>query len=492
MSALTAIDGGYKELPHNIEAEQSVLGALLANNDCGLRVAEILEAGDFFEPAHQFVYRAASRFVLEGRLANAVTLAQFFIAERTLTEVGGAQYLGRLIGAAVSIRNVEHYARIVRDLSRRRAIIEACETALSEASTPDPERDAESVVDDLEGRLAELRGGTVRTPGMRSIATALLPVIEALGGGNKALAIPTGLGRLDELIGGWKRSKFVVLGGRPSMGKSALALELALRAAEKGHGAGYVSLEMPDEELSARALCGLAYSRQQPIHYFRVEQDRLRPEERERLRQAAEPLKTLPLYIDDAGSSTLAQIRSRARRLAAHFAEQGRRLELLIVDHLTLIKDSGRWRENKVAAVSEVSAGLKELAKELDCCVLAPTQLNRAVEARDNKRPTLADLRETGAIEQDADLVMFVYREAYYHQRKKPSDGYGEAHRAARERWRAEHDGIAHDMEVIVAKQRGGPTGSVTLWTDIGCNVIRDDAPTFRETLQDDSEGIIL
>jgi len=467
---LTAIDGtaGYRELPHNVEAEQAVLGALLVNNDASGRVSEFLLFEHFYEPAHQRIYDAAIRLIERNQLANPVTLKHYFEQDQTLTQVGGAQYLARLAGAAVTVYNVEHYARVVHDLALRRSLIDIGEEMLHDAGDADVDDSAAEQIERAEQRLFQLAETGQRESGLQSFNVALTEAIRMAEAAYKRdttlVGLPTGLVDLDRILGGLHRSDLVILAARPAMGKSALASNIAFhiansyRAEAGGDGAttvhdgavvGFFSLEMSAEQLATRIL-----SEQSGVSSEKIRRGDIEREQFFSIVEASQNISTKPLFIDDTPALSIAALRTRARRLKRLHG-----LGLVIVDYLQLLRPSGRARhDNRVQEISEITQGLKALAKELDIPVLALSQLSRQVEQRDDKRPQLADLRESGAIEQDADVVMFLFREEYYHERKKPHEGDEKF-----EKWQRDMEAIYGVAEVIIGKQRHGPTGTIKL-----------------------------
>jgi replicative DNA helicase len=467
---LTAIDGtaGYRALPHNIEAEQAVLGALLVNNDAAGRVGEFLQAVHFYEPAHQRIFDAASRLIERSQLANPVTLKHFFEQEQTLGQVGGAAYLGRLVGAAVTVYNVAHYARIVHDLAIRRSLIDIGEEMLHDAVDADVDDGAQEQIERAEQRLFDLAETGQREGGFQSFRAALVTAIDMAAAAYKRdsllVGLSTGLTDLDQKLGGLHRSDLIILAARPAMGKTALATNIAFHAAVNfraetdEHGqkrtldgavVGFFSLEMSAEQLATRIL-----AEQAGIPSEKIRRGAIGEDEFHRVVEVSQRLDETPLFVDDTPALSIAALRTRARRL-----KRTHGLGLIVVDYLQLLRPSGRARhDNRVQEISEITQGLKALAKELDVPVLALSQLSRAVEQREDKRPQLADLRESGAIEQDADVVMFLYREEYYHERKEP-----EHDTPQHAEWLEKAERIHGIAELIIGKQRHGPTGTVRL-----------------------------
>ncbi len=458
----------YKSLPHNIEAEQALLGAILVNNAASENVSGFLEPRHFFEPLHGRIFEACVKLVDRGQIATPVTLKPFFEGDEAMRDMGGARYLAKLAGSAVTIFNAENYGRIVHDLSMRRDLISIGEEMSHDAYESTVDDTAEGQIEKAEQRLFDLAEKGQPDAGFRefnrSIASAVDLIQAAYRRSGKLSGVTTGLRALDEMLGGLHVSDLVVLAGRPSMGKTALATNIAFNAAkahvaalrdqgETGHddGAmvGFFSLEMSAEQLVTRMLAEVAGIPSDKLRRGMVNKDQFR-----RLVRASQEIEDLPFYIDDTPALSITAIRSRARRLKRRHG-----LSLIVVDYLQLVRPSGSTSaDNRVQEVTEITQGLKALAKELDLPVLALSQLSRAVEQREDKRPLLADLRESGSIEQDADVVMFIYREEYYHDRKQPPPDT-EAH----EKWQTKGEQIFGRAEVIIGKQRHGPTGTVRL-----------------------------
>ena len=479
---LTPIDGDkaddalYREAPHNIEAEQALLGAILVNNEALNRVMGFLGETHFYEPVHGRIYAAAQALTERGQIANPVTLKTYFEADGALTEIGGAQYLGRLAGAAITIINAEHYGRTIFDLAMRRALIEVGEAMVNTAYDSPYDLPANAQIEDAEHRLFRLAEDGSPEGGFKSLEQSLTEAVRMMEAAYKResglTGVATDLRDLDELLGGLHASDLVILAGRPSMGKTALATNIAFAAARRyreesdendetqvvdGAKVAFFSLEMSAEQLATRIVSEVS-----GIDSERLRRGKMNKDEFLRVVSAAQELSRVPFYIDDTPALSVPALRTRARRLKR---TQG--VGLIVVDYLQLMRAGGATRiENRVQEISEITQGLKALAKELDVPVLALSQLSRAVEQRDNKRPQLADLRESGAIEQDADVVMFIYREEYYLRRDQPEQRLEESvdHFDERyTRWREKFEKSTNKAEVIVAKQRHGPVGHINL-----------------------------
>ena len=385
-----------------------------------------------------------------------------------MSEVGGTQYLGRLAGAAVTVYEVEHYARVVHDLALRRSLIDIGEEVQHDAAEAEIDDDATQQIERAEHRLSQLAETGQRDGGFQSFNTALTEAIHMADAAYKRdtllVGLPTGLTDLDRILGGLHRSDLLILAARPAMGKTALATNIAFHAAdsfksttdeqgqtkvENGGVVGFFSLEMSAEQLATRILAEEAKIPSEKIRRGEVGEEQFHD-----IVAATQRIREAPLFIDDTPALSIAALRTRARRLKR---TQG--LGLVVVDYLQLLRPSGRTRnDNRVQEISEITQGLKALAKELDVPVLALSQLSRAVEQREDKRPQLSDLRESGAIEQDADVVMFLFREEYYHERKQPEPDTPE-----HEKWLERAEQIHNLAEVIIGKQRHGPTGTIQL-----------------------------
>ncbi len=459
--------GGYRTPPGNLEAEQALLGAILVNNDAAAKVTDFLRPEHFQEPGHQRIYAAAVKLIERGQIANPVTLKYYFEQDDALQEVQGAQYLARLAGAAVTVINAEHYGRAIFDLALRRGLIQIGETMVNQAYEADVEVEAKDQIEEAEQELFQLaeHGQSDRGPQNfdRVLATAIDMAEAAFHRDGQMIGVSTGLIDLDQKLGGLHPSDLIILAGRPAMGKSALATNIAFHAANSirrkrlesgeeqivdGAVAAFFSLEMSAEQLATRLL-----AEQSRISSEKIRRGDISSDDFSRLVSASQAIEQAPLYIDDTPALTVSALRTRARRL-----KRQHDLGLVVVDYLQLLRGTGRASDNRVQEISEITQGLKALAKELDIPVLALSQLSRQVEAREDKRPLLSDLRESGSIEQDADVVMFVYREEYYHERKQPEPDTPE-----HVQWLEKADQIHGMAEIIIGKQRHGPTGTVRL-----------------------------
>ena len=475
-------DIDYRVPPHNIEAEQALLGAILVNNEAFDRIAGFLEQHHFFEPLHGRIYDALATLITGGHLASPVTLKSFFERDETIVEVGGPQYLARLAGAATSIINAAEYGRTIYDLAVRRDLIRIGEEIYNTAFDAPIDLPPSAQILEAEQALYNLaergkyEGGFVTFhESLKSAIDMAAAAYERDGG---LSGISTGLRDLDQRLGGLQPSDLIILAGRPSMGKTALATNIAFNAAKAyraehhadgsvdvkdGAIVGFFSLEMSSEQLATRLL-----AEQAGIPSERIRRGRIDGNEFHHLVRASQELQSIPLYIDDSGGLTLATLAARARRL-----KRQRGVGLLVVDYLQLLSAPGRHSDNRVQEVTQITTGLKALAKELNIPILALSQLSRQVEQREDKRPQLADLRESGSIEQDADVVMFVFREEYYLERSMPPGNTPEFLD-----WQGKMDNVHGLAEVIVGKQRHGPTGTVRLQFQADITRFGDLAPT--------------
>jgi replicative DNA helicase len=462
--------------PSNLQAEQALLGALLANNRAYERVSEFLAPEHFADPVNGRIYQAISRRVEAGQLADAVTLKTEFEHNDALSEVGGTAYLAQLLSAMVGIINAGEYGRAIHDAWIRRQLIDIGETVVNNAFGAEPELDGPKQIEAAEQALFDLSKDGGSTGGFISFGLALQ---QALEGAERAFHRPGhvsgltfGLRDLDKKMGGLHGSDLLILAGRPGMGKSALATKIAYGAAKAlleearrsdpnavpKRTVALFSLEMSAEQLATRLLAEEA----------RISGDRIRRgdiTEKDFLKfvQVSREIGALPIELDDTPAVSIAALRTRCRRL-----QRTKGLALVVVDYLQLMRPApGTRPENRVLEISQITQGLKAIAKEMNVPVLALAQLSRAVESREDKRPQLSDLRESGTIEQDADVVMFIYRDEYYESQKMPKEfAFDDAAKfqTALEKWQEKMEKVHNKAEVIIAKQRHGPTGAVPLF----------------------------
>ena len=466
----------YRTPPHNLEAEQALLGALLVNNEAANRVSAFLKPEHFSQPVHGRIYEAVLALVERGQIATPITLKTYFESDQALADVGGAQYLARLAASAVAIINAEDYGRAIHDLHLRRELIHLGEYIVNEAYDPRLDAPARQQIESAEQHLftlaeeGEYEGGFVPLrDSMRGALAAMESAYKREGG---MTGTATGLVDLDNLLGGLHPSDLVILAGRPSMGKTALATNIAFHGAKTyrtetaddgttrladGAVVGFFSLEMSAEQLAIRLIAD-----ETGIPSEKLRRGQMSNDDFHQVVVASQRLSRVPFFIDDTPALSVAALRTRARRL-----KRTQDLSLVVVDYLQLLRPSGRTaHDSRVLEIAEITQSLKALAKELDVPVLALSQLSRAVEQREDKRPQLSDLRESGAIEQDADVVMFIFREEYYLSRGEPvprADESQDRFEQRYEKWHQRLAQVAATAEVIVAKQRHGPIGKVRL-----------------------------
>jgi len=454
-------------LPHSIEAEQQLLGAILTNDRVFDRVASILKAEHFYDPVHGRIFEvAASRFA-KNALVSPVTIGTFLEADPGLRELGGPAYLARLAGAAISSFAATDYAQLIHDMFMRRELMKLGQEISDRARRVDVESEPREQIVAAEQRLYAMGEQGGASKGFQSFLRAVTDAVNVANaayqrdGGLAGLS--TGLDDLDKKLGGLHRSDLLILAGRPSMGKTSLATNIAFNIAKayrrgtlhdgtegavNGGCVGFFSLEMSAEQLAARVLSEAA-----EVPSEQIRRGDMTEEEFRRFVEAAKALEACPLYIDDTPALPISQLAARARRL-----KRTHGLDALFVDYLQLVRPATA-KDSRVNEVSEITQGLKAIAKELDIPVVALSQLSRAVENREDKRPQLSDLRESGSIEQDADVVMFVFREEYYKEREKPSDDNLEA----MAKWQETMERVHGKAEVVIGKQRHGPIGTVEL-----------------------------
>ncbi|PTE12670.1 replicative DNA helicase [Pseudogemmobacter blasticus] len=456
-------------LPHNIEAEQQLLGAILVNNDIYDRIASLIRSEHFFDPVHARIFEIASARIQKNALASPVTLKAFMEDDSGLKELGGASYLVRLAGSAISAFAARDYAQMIYDLAVRRELIQLGRDISDKAAKVEVDSEPREQITEAEQRLYKLGEQGVAERGFQSFLKAVTDAVNVANAayqrGGGLAGISTGLVDLDKKLGGLHESDLLILAGRPSMGKTSLATNIAFNVAKayrrgrkpdgsegavEGGVVGFFSLEMSAEQLAARIL-----SEASEVPSEQIRRGDMTETEFRRFVDAAKDLEACPLYIDDTPALPISQVAARARRL-----KRTHGLDVLMIDYLQLLKGSSRASEaNRVQEVSEITQGLKAIAKELNIPVIALSQLSRQVESREDKRPQLSDLRESGSIEQDADVVMFVFREEYYKEREKPADHELEKMAA----WQQVMEQCHGKAEVIIGKQRHGPIGTVEL-----------------------------
>ncbi len=461
------------KLPQNIEAEQALLGALLANNKAFEKVSEFLKPEHFADPVHAKIYDIISKLISKGHIADVITLKNYFEQEGLLDEVGGYKYLVQLADSSSPLTNAEYYAQFIYDKYLRRELINTGFEIVNEATKEDLDSNAFDQIESAEKKLFELsnqgdtRGGFVDFS--EALNNSLHLIAEAYEKDGKISGLPTSLDALDYMIGGLNKSDLIIIAGRPAMGKTALATNIAYNVAEymannknldpKTRGVAFFSLEMSADQLASRILSTVTQTNGKKMRNGELDKAEFM-----RIAAAVQELEQIPLYIDDTPGLNINMIRTRARRL-----RRNKGLGAIVIDYIQLIVGSGSKKNegNRVQELSEISRGLKILAKELNVPVIALSQLNRGVEQRDDKRPVMSDLRESGSIEQDADIVMFVFRENYYIQNEEPKQKAGETpehFQKRQEEWEERLRRTKNIGEVIIGKQRHGSTGTVQLF----------------------------
>ncbi|HUQ36674.1 MAG TPA: DnaB-like helicase C-terminal domain-containing protein [Aestuariivirga sp.] len=460
-------------LPSNLEVEQAVLGSLLSDNALMYwpQVSGLLAPDHFAEPVHSRIFNALSTLCSAGKPATPLTLKSAFEKDETLQEIGGFVYLARLMSSAVPLLSLRPHAELLRDLSARRVVIEAATKLIEDAGTVTiDETFRPTLASHVEAMQALFDDGSTRktTYTLAEASAAMVDRVTRIRSGEiDRNAIKTGIAALDRLTGGLHRGEYVILGGRPSMGKTALAVQLAYNIAEGGGGVFYASLEMPVPLLTPRLTsCRLWTPGAAVVSYQNLIRGLVNDMEMRWVESAAKEMKSWPLVIDDAPGLSAPELEARIQVAKSKMERNGKTLDLVIVDHLHKMRQPGQT--SKVNEFTEISSRLAEMAKRLDCPVLALAQLNRSVESRDDKRPQLSDLRESGSIEQDADTVLFTYRPAYYLERQRLAGAAAESDRMA------ELADVKNKMEVLIEKQRSGPIGALDLWCDMAANVVRD------------------
>jgi len=455
--------------PHNIEAEQALLGAIMVHNEAYDRISDFLRPDHFYEEIHARIFESAGKLIHAGKIATPITL-KVFLPDQDLGGLTVAQYLVRLTQGATTIINAIEYGRVIYDLAIRRNLITIGEDIVNAAFDAPVEASPRQQIEEAERKLFALAESGRYEGGFQSFASALTTAMDvaakAYERDGHLSGVSTGLTDLDRQMGGLQRSDLIVLAGRPGMGKTALATNIAYNIARTWRGeklpdgtvltqnggiVGFFSLEMSSEQLATRII-----AEQSGIPSYKIRRGDIDERDFEALTDAVRVMQEIPLYIDQTGGISIAQLTARARRLKR---QQG--LDLLVVDYIQLLSGAAKKGDNRVQEVTEITTGLKALAKELEVPIIALSQLSRQVESRDDKRPQLSDLRESGSIEQDADVVMFVFREEYYLRNREPKPG-SEEHM----KWQTDMEKIHGRAEVIIGKQRHGPTGTIPLHFD--------------------------
>ena len=443
--------------PSNLEAEQALIGSILVNNDIIDEISNYVNANIFYDPAHIKIYEVIQNLNNKGMIANPITLKNFFEKENILSDVGGTEYLVKLTRFSGSTKQAQDYAKIIHEMFLRRELMQISNQLNHDTLNANTqEQNAEIIIEETERSLYKLaeRGSFSQSfiQFNRAIDETIKMATLAMQNDQGIVGVPTGLSDLDQKLGGLHKSDLIILAGRPSMGKTALATNIAFNAAkeilkkQEKSSVAFFSLEMSSEQLSTRIL-----SEQARIKSDDIRRGKISEEEINRYIETSRNIYDLPLFIDETPAITIAALSNRARRIKRLSG-----LSLIVVDYIQLMRANSNKNENRVQEISDITQGLKALAKELSVPVLALSQLSRAVEQRDDKQPQLADLRESGSIEQDADVVMFVYREEYYLERKQPKLGSIE-----HAEWQSKMNDVNGLADIILGKQRHGPTGTV-------------------------------
>ena len=455
MEKLNLVKSTYDQLPNNIEAEQAILGSLLVSNEIYDEISLYVESNNFFDPLHQKIFSAIEKLIFSGMLANPITLKNYFENEKD--DLNIPEYLIKITKFSSSSRQAIEYSKLIYDLFVKRELIKISENLSFNAKSNNLEKGGKDLIEDTEKTLFNLAERGKYNSSLIKFDEAMRQTIEMASNAYKneegIVGVPTGLSDLDNRLGGLHKSDLVIIAGRPSMGKTALATNIAFNAARKIQEDGkdscvaFFSLEMSSEQLSTRII-----AEQSRIKSNDIRRGKISEEQFDKFIETSKNISELPLYIDETPAISIAALSTRARRIKRKHG-----LELIVIDYIQLMK-ANFARDGRVQEISEITQGLKALAKELSVPVLALSQLSRAVEQRDDKKPQLSDLRESGSIEQDADVVMFVYREAYYLQGKEPRPATVE-----HAEWQAKMNEVSHLAELIIGKQRHGPTGNIML-----------------------------
>ena len=453
---LSLVKDQFKELPNNIEAEQSVIGSILVNNDIFDEINTIISSINFYDPMHQKIFEAVESLIYKGMLANPITLKNYFEDEKD--DLNIPEYLVKITKFSTSIRQAIEYSKIIYDMFVRRELIKISEQTIDNAKLNDLETNGQTIIENSEKLLFDLAEKGSFSSSLIKFDEAMKQTIEMASAAYKneegIVGVPTGLRDLDDRLGGLHQSDLIIIAGRPSMGKTSLATNIAFNAAQKLQTSGkkstvaFFSLEMSSEQLSTRILAEQARIRSNDIRRGRISDEQF-----DKFLETSKNISELPLYIDETPALSIAAMSNRARRIKRLFG-----LDMIVVDYIQLMRGTSFNKDGRVQEISQITQGLKAIAKELSVPVVALSQLSRQVEQRDDHKPQLSDLRESGSIEQDADVVMFVYREGYYLQRKEPREATVE-----HAEWQAKMNEVAHLAEIIIGKQRHGPIGKVTL-----------------------------
>ena len=449
------IQAEINELPNNIEAEQSVIGSILVSNEIFDEINMIITNKNFYDPMHQKIFSAIEKLIYSGMLANPITLKNYFENEKD--ELNVPDYLVKITKFSTSSRQAIEYSKLIYDLFVKRELVKISENIIDTAKLNDLDHDGQSIIESFEKSLFDLAEKGSLSSSLVKFDEAMRMTIEMASNAYKnedgIVGVPSGLTDLDDRLGGMHKSDLLIIAGRPSMGKTALATNIAFHAAKKIQDDGrkstiaFFSLEMSSEQLSTRILAEQSRIKSNDIRRGRISEDQF-----DKFIETSKNISELPLYIDETPAISIAALSNRARRIKRLYG-----LDMVVVDYIQLMRASN-FKDGRVQEISEITQGLKALAKELSVPVLALSQLSRAVESRDIKKPQLSDLRESGSIEQDADVVMFVYREAYYLEKLEPRPATVE-----HAEWQSKMNEVSNLAEIIIGKQRHGPTGNVML-----------------------------
>jgi len=453
---LSLVKNNFKELPNNIEAEQAIIGSILVTNEIFDEISSIISNINFYDPMHQKIFNAIESMIYKGLLANPITLKNFFENEKD--ELNVPEYLVKITKYSTSVRQAIEYSKIVYDMFVRRELIKISDQIIDEAKENNLEASGQNIIENSERLLYDLAEKGTFNSSLIKFDDAMKQTIEMASAAYKneggIVGVPTGLKNLDDKLGGLHSSDLIIIAGRPSMGKTSLATNIAFNTAQKiqndskKSSVAFFSLEMSSEQLSTRII-----SEQARISSNDIRRGKISDEQFDQFLETSKNISELPLFIDETPAISIAAMSNRARRIKRLYG-----LDLIVVDYIQLMKGSLNNKDGRVQEISQITQGLKAIAKELGVPVLALSQLSRQVEQRDDHKPQLSDLRESGSIEQDADVVMFVYREGYYLQRQEPREATVE-----HAEWQAKMNEVAHLAEIIIGKQRHGPIGKVTL-----------------------------
>ena len=453
---LSIVKDQFKELPNNIEAEQAVIGSILVSNDIFDEISTIISSINFYDPMHQKIFEAIDSLIYKGMLANPITLKNYFEDEKDDLDV--PDYLVKITKFSTSVRQAVEYSKIIYDMFVRRELIKISEQTIDSAKQNELDTSGQTIIENSERLLFDLAEKGSFNSSLIKFDEAMKQTIEMASAAYKneegIVGVPTGLRDLDDKLGGLHQSDLVIIAGRPSMGKTSLATNIAFNAAQKLQDSGkkssiaFFSLEMSSEQLSTRII-----SEQARISSNDIRRGRISDEQFDKFLETSKNISELPLYIDETPAISIAAMSNRARRIKRLFG-----LDMVVVDYIQLMRGTTYNKDGRVQEISQITQGLKAIAKELRVPVVALSQLSRQVEQRDDHKPQLSDLRESGSIEQDADVVMFVYREGYYLQRKEPREATVE-----HAEWQAKMNEVSHLAQIIIQKQRHGPIGNVTL-----------------------------